>query len=64
MDPNDISLETKQELAEKAAGCLMEYGAAAKFVVVNSAFHEVRIRVCLLFDLLDTPAIKLDTIFF
>lgn len=42
MESNDVSMEAKQELAAKAAECLMEYGAASKFVVVNSGFHEVR----------------------
>lgn len=42
MDSGDIAIETKQDLTEKAAGCLMEFGAASKFVVANSAFHEVR----------------------
>ena len=42
MDTTDIALEAKQELAEKAAECLMEFGAVTKFVVLNSAFHEVR----------------------
>lgn len=46
MESNDISLEAKQELAAKAAECLMEYGAASKFVVINSGFHEVRFRIC------------------
>lgn len=42
MDTADIAVEAKQELAAKAAECLMEYGAVAKFVVANSGFHEVR----------------------
>ena len=42
MDQGDLGLEIKQELAEKAAECLMEFGAVSKFVVINSAFHEVQ----------------------
>jgi hypothetical protein len=40
MDQSEGSLESKHDLADKAAECLMEFGAVSKFVVVNSAFHE------------------------
>lgn len=42
MEQGDLGLEIKQELADKAAECLMEFGAVSKFVVINSAFHEVQ----------------------
>ena len=45
MDQSEGSLESKHDLADKAAECLMEFGAVSKFVVVNSAFHEVRLPI-------------------
>lgn len=42
MESNDMSPETKHDLIEKAAECLMEFGMASKFVVLNSGFNEVR----------------------
>jgi hypothetical protein len=39
----DPSIETKEDLAEKATACLMDLGSASKYVVKNSHFHDVRI---------------------
>jgi len=41
----DPSVETKRDLAAKGTACLMDYGAATKFIVRNSHFHEVRCLV-------------------
>lgn len=38
----DPSKETKEDLAVKGTACLMDGGAAMKFIVRNSHLHEVR----------------------
>jgi hypothetical protein len=38
----DPSKETKEDLTAKGTSCLMDAGAAMKFIVRNSHLHEVR----------------------